>query len=192
MQRRSGFTLIELMVGLCITALLVTVLMAVYTQGTRGYYQIESQQLIDRAVETALMEMETATQNAMYAEMMNNRLVLTFPQDLSVKGKAIPYKQNEQPVYRTGELYAYYLSNSTGNPAQSGTTLWRGQVNSDGSITPEAQLASPITRFIPTVTTESSGMYVVIDMEAKMTIRAQTYKAVRQRVYLLQNANTWR
>lgn len=191
-QRQSGFTLTELMVGITVTAILVTVLMAVYTQGTRGYHHIESQQLIDRAIETALMEMETATRSAMYGEVANNRLVLVMPANHVAQKKATPQKTKEQPTYLQGTSYAYYLSDSTGSPVQRGTFLWRGEVGSDGSITPDMQLASPITRFVSTVIIESNGIYLVIDLESKMNIKAQTYKTARQRTYLLMNANTWR
>lgn len=192
MQRHAGFTLIELMIGVCVTALLVTVLMAVYSQGSRGYHHIESQQMMDRAVETALMEMETAAQEAMYAEIVNSRLLMTMPADRDASNNPIPHKEKEQPIYREGTVYAYYLSDSTGNPSRSGTTLWRGQVGLGGSITPDMQLAFPITRFVPSVITESNGMYLVLDLESMMNTRGQVYKAVRNRVYLLMNANTWR
>jgi len=187
-----GLTLMELLVGITVTAVLVTVLMAAYTQGTRDYHHVESQQLVDRAVETALMEMETAARDAMYAETVNKKLILTLPADINSKKEAVPKKKKESPVYDKGSSYAYYLSNSTGNPAQLGTYLWRGAVGSDGSITPDMQLASPITRFMHSVIIESNGMYLVIDFESMMRTRAQTYKTVRQRTYLLMNANTWR
>lgn len=192
MYRHHGFTLIELLIGVSVTALLVTVLMTVYNQGSRGYHHIESQQLTDRAVETALMEMETAAREAMFAEIVDNRLLVTMPADKDTSNNPAPSKMQDQLIYRGGTVYAYYLSDSTGNPLQPGTTLWRGQVGSGGSITPDMQLAFPITRFVPTVIIESSGMYLVIDVESTMNTKGLVYKAVRSRVYLLLNANTWR
>lgn len=192
MYRHHGFTLIELLIGVSVTALLVTVLMTVYNQGSRGYHHIESQQLTDRAVDTALMEMETATREAMYAEIVNDRLHLTMPADRDSYNNPLPHRNPEQPVYRSGPVYAYYLSDSSGSPIRSGSYLWRGQVGAGGSIAPDMQLAFPINRFVPTVITESSGMYLVIDIETTMNVRGQIYKAVRNRVYLLMNANCWR
>lgn len=192
MRQNYGFTLVELLIGVSVTALIVTVLMTVYNQGSRGYHQIETQQLTDRAVETALVEMETATREAMYAEIVNDRLHLTMPVNRDSYNNPLPDRNLDQPVYRTGPVYAYYLSDSSGSPTRSGTNLWRGQVGAGGSITPDMQLAFPINRFVTTVITESNGIYLVIHLETTMNVRGQIYKAVRDRVYLLMNANSWR
>jgi len=98
---------VEALIALAVAGLLVATLLMVYVQGTRGFTHLQTQALTERVVETALLEIESACRQAMFAEVENGRLILTFPQDRDAYGKPIPGEKKESPSYRHGGRMVY-------------------------------------------------------------------------------------
>lgn len=201
MRRQLGLTLMEALIGLAVGGLLIALLMGVYVQGTGGYSRIQAQNLTERVVELAFRAIENACDDAMYAEVKNGRLVLTYPRDTDANGNPVPVKRGEHPVFREGKKYVYYLSNVSGNPNRRGTILWRGTVSPSGSITPDAEWSMespirgrimPLREFTPSVRFNETGIVVTVQVRVQLNSGGMTYETQRQRSFLVRNANTWR
>jgi type II secretory pathway component PulJ len=202
MRHQQGLTLVEALIALAVAGLLVTTLLMVYVQGTRGFTHLQTQALSERVVETALLEIESACRQAMFAEVQNGRLILTFPRDQDAYGKPVPVKKKDSPVYRPGERMIYYLSDLSGALNRRGTILWRGTVANNGTLQPDRGWSlvantgqgriMPITEFTPTVQMESSGILVTLTVRSTIRSGEDTYETRRTRTFLVQNANAWR
>ncbi len=201
MRRHQGLSLMEALIALAVSGLLIALLMGVYVQGTGGYSRVQAQNLTERTVELAFRAIENACWDAMYAEVDNGRLILTYPRDTDAYGNPIPVRKGNTPVYRTGQRYAYYLSDTTGNPNRPGTILWRGRVSNSGVITPDREWSMesagrgrimPLVEFIPTVQINPTGITVTIQAKAQLRSGGEVYETRRQRSFLVRNANAWR
>ncbi len=201
MRRQQGLSLMEALIALAVSGLLIALLMGVYVQGTGGYSRVQAQHLTERTVELAFRAIESACWDAMYAEVDNGRLILTYPRDTDAYGNPIPVKKGDTPVYRTGQRYAYYLSDTTGNPNRPGAILWRGTVSNSGAITPDREWSMesaergrimPLVEFIPTVQINPTGITVTIQAKAQLRSGGEVYETRRQRSFLVRNANAWR
>ncbi len=200
MRLRQGLTLVEALIALAVAGLLVAALLTVYVQGMRGSTHLQSKALTERMVETALMEMESACRQAMFAEVKNGRLILTFPRDTDAYGKPIPRKVNDSPAYRKGAEIIYYLSDTSGALNRRGTVLWRAVING-ASIQPDRAWSllgngrgriTPITQFTPSVQISPAGVAVTLTVQSIIQSGEDRYETTRTRTFLVQNANTWR
>ncbi len=199
---QRGLTLVEALIALAVAGLIVATLLMVYVQGTRGFTHLQTQALTERVVETALMEIESACRQAMFAEVRSGRLILTFPRDRDTYGKPVPVKKKELPVYRLGERMIYYLSDSSGALNRRGNILWRGIVANNGSVQPDAGWSllgntgqgriMPITEFMPSVRVEPAGIVVTLTVRSTIQAGEDRYETRRTRTFLVQNANAWR
>ncbi|MER3402344.1 MAG: hypothetical protein C4336_04955 [Armatimonadota bacterium] len=201
MRRQAGLSLMEALVVLAVSGLLLALLMGVYVQGTSGYSRVQAQNLTERTVELTFRALENACWEAMYAEIENERLVLTYPRDTDAYGNPIPVRDKDRPTYREGQKYAYYLSDSTGHPLRQGTILWRGMVSPSGAITPDREWSlessgrgriMPLVEFVPTVQVNPTGIMVTVRVRAQLRSGGETYETRRQRSFLVRNANAWR
>jgi len=202
MHHRRGLTLVEALIALAVAGLLVATLLMVYVQGTRGFTHLQTQALTERVVETALLEIESACRQAMFAEVENGRLILTFPQDRDAYGKPIPVEKKETPTYRPGERMIYYLSDLSGAPNRRGNILWRGRVTSSGSIQPDPSWSlqgntgqgriMPVTELTPSVQVGPNGVAVTLTVRSTIQTGGDRYETRRTRTFLVQNANAWR
>lgn len=201
MRRRLGLTLMEAIIGIAVGGLLIALLMGVYVQGSGGYSRLQAQNLTERVVELAFRAIENACDDAMYAEVEGGRLILTYPRDTDAYGNPVPVKQGKHPVFREGEKYVYYLSDVSGNPNRTGTILWRGKIDSSGSITPDAEWSMesptrgriiPLREFKPSVQVNETGIVVTVQVRVQLKSGGITYETQRQRSFLVRNANTWR
>lgn len=202
MRVHKGFTLIESLIALSVTTLLVTLLLSVYVQGTSGYTHVQFQRIVETAVETAMLEIGTACRDAMYAKTQGTRLILLFPQDTDAYGHPIPTVGAGDPIYRPGNLFIYYLAGPSGSPATPGTILWQGKIDSNGTLIPDLSWSlmpgstrgriTPITTFIPVVTTARDGIYVTLVVEAVLRVHGTVYRARRQATWAIGNASSWR
>ncbi|CUU02983.1 MAG: type II secretion system GspH family protein [Fimbriimonadales bacterium] len=201
MRRQQGLSLMEALIALAVSGLLIALLMGVYVQGTGGYSRVQAQNLTERTVELAFRAIENACWDAMYAEVDNGRLILTYPRDTDAYGNPIPVKTGESPVYRAGQRYAYYLSDATGNPNRPGTILWRGTVSGSGTITPDREWSlessgrgriMPLVEFTPSVQVNPTGVTVTVQVRAQLRSGGEVYETRRQRSFLVRNANAWR
>ncbi len=200
MRRQKGLTLVEALIALAVAGLLVAALLTLYVQGTRGSTHLQSKALTERMVETALMEMESACRQAMFAEVKNGRLILTFPRDTDAYGKPMPVKAKDSPTYRKGTEMVYYLSDASGALNRRGTILWRG-ILSSSSVQPDTSWSllgngqgriMPITRFTPSVRILPAGVAVTLTVQSVIQSGEDRYETTRTRTFLVQNANTWR
>lgn len=201
MRCQKGLTLVEALIALAVAGLLVATLLMVYVQGTRGFTHLQTQALTERMVETALMEIESACRQAMFAEVKNGRLILTFPRDKDAYGKPVPVKKKEAPTYQPGERMIYYLSDMSGALNRRGNILWRGVVANNGAVQPDPSWSllgngqariMPITEFTPSVQVESAGIVVTLTVRSTIQTGEDQYETKRTRTFLVQNANTWR
>lgn len=206
MRAQRGLTLVEALIALVVAGLLVATLLMVYVQGTRGFTHLQTQALTERVVETALMEIESACRQAMFAEVNNGRLILTFPQDKDAYGKPVPVRKKEIPTYRAGERMIYYLSDTSGAlnppPGSPKNILWRGVIASNGSVQPDPSWSllgntgqgriMPITEFTPSVQIKPAGIVVTLAVRSTIQTGEDRYETRRTRTFLVQNANAWR
>ncbi len=200
-KRQRGLTLVEALIALAVAGLIVATLLMVYVQGTRGFTHLQSQSLTERIVEMALLEIESACRQAMFAEVKSGRLILTFPRDTDAYGKPIPVNKKDSPIYRPDTKMIYYLSDRSGAPNRRGTILWRGVLASDGSIQPDPSWSllgnghgriMPITEFTPTVQIDPAGIVVTLTVRSTIQSGGERYETRRTRTFLVQNANAWR
>lgn len=201
MRLQAGLSLMEALVVLAMSGLLIALLIGVYVQGTAGYSRVQAQNLTERTVELAFRALENACWEAMYAEIKNGRLVLTYPRDVDAYGNPIPVRDGNRPTYREGQKYAYYLSDHTGHPRRRGTILWRGRVSRSGAITPDREWSlepsgrgriMPLVEFVPTVQVNPTGITVTVEVRAQLRSGGETYETRRKRSFLVRNANAWR
>ncbi|GBC93111.1 hypothetical protein HRbin15_01598 [bacterium HR15] len=202
MRCQRGLTLMEALIALAVAGVLIATLLMVYVQGTRGFAHLQTQALTERVVETALMEIESACRQAMFAEVKNGRLILTFPQDKDAYGKPVPIKKKEVPTYRAGERIIYYLSDTSGALNRRGTILWRGLIANNGSVQPDPAWSllgntgqgriMPVMEFTPSVQIGSAGIVVTLTVRSTIQTGGDQYETRRTRTFLVQNANAWR
>jgi|FaiFalFF_MnMetaG_3_1042247.scaffolds.fasta_scaffold01535_3 type II secretory pathway pseudopilin PulG len=200
-NRQRGLTLVEALIALAVAGLIVATLLMVYVQGTRGFTHLQSQSLTERIAEMALLEIESACRQAMYAEVKGGRLILTFPRDTDTYGKPLPVDKNDSPTYRPGTKMIYYLSDPSGALNRRGTILWRGTLANNGSVQPDPSWSllgnrqgriMPLTEFTPSVQINPAGIVVTLTVRSTIQTGGERYETRRTRTFLVQNANTWR
>ncbi len=199
-RRQAGLTLVEALLVLAVGGTLITLLLMVYVQGTSRYSHLQTQSLSERIVENAFRAIEDACWRAMYAEVKNGRLIVTYPRDTDAYGNPLPYYDGKHIKYRAGQRYAFYLSDTTGNPNRRGTILWRGTVSNSGTITPDPEWSlyangqgriMPVVEFVPSVQFHSTGITVTVQVRSRIQARGDVYETVRTRSFSVRNANPW-
>lgn len=117
--RRPGFTLAEMLVAMVILGLIGGMVMTTYVSGAGLAIAVQNQDSAERQLCRALSELYEGITAARAVSLAGpNRIELAMAATDSVSGRlTLPQ--------RTGGYVAYYLSNNTGNPASTGTYLWR-------------------------------------------------------------------
>lgn len=190
----------ETLIAMTVTMVIAGVVLGIFTQGAKGFTDTQSRTLVNRAVETAEIEIGKMAKQAMNAEVVNGRLHLTMPKDTDAYGHPVPVKNDEEPEYRKGETFAFYLSDETGAIGASGNVLWMGEVDKKGKIAPDAQWSLqgaagriwPITKFVPIVEVGNAGICVKAEIESVWKVKDEQWTARRSLAQNLKNANSWR
>lgn len=126
-RRRSGVTLIELMIACGLTALIVTAVLGVYVYALqlweRGQAESGTYTTASLGIERICKVLEQGT----YAETdAYGNLKIWAPRDKETGGDYLPYwESNAEFRYRTGDEVIFYLSNHTGSSSATGDILWK-------------------------------------------------------------------
>lgn len=191
-KRQTGLSLIELLIGTAVMAVLGALLMGIFARGA-GRYNLETRQMIaDARLQNAFRLMERAARHAAQAEIDNGRLLIWQVMDTNPTGQPMPALVNGQLVYRTETAHVYYLSDMTGSLQQSGNCLWVGERDAQGTITPSEMLLDSIHRFDPQISVSTSGILVSIDIETRWTFGDHDFRSRTERKLLINCANTSR
>lgn len=190
----------ETLIAMTVTMVIAGVVLGIFTQGAKGFTDTQSRTLVNRAVETAEIEIGKMAKQAMNAEIVNGRLHLTMPKDTDTYGHPVPVMNDEEPEYREGETFAFYLSNETGAIGANGNVLWMGLVDDSGNIAPDSQWSLqgsngrvwPITKFVPIVEVGNAGICVKAEIESDWKVKDEQWVAKRSLAQNLKNANSWR
>jgi len=134
-----GFTLMEMMIAMTITALVFSVVADIFAAGTRQYALRASENIAMRQAASAFDRMTDDIRNAVRfsSGTVSGNPVYTFilPANTDVSGNYIPNSAGLAMLYAEGARVRYYLSNSNGEQTTTGgTVLWRATATSTGSV----------------------------------------------------------
>lgn len=135
-KRRSGFTLVELLIAASVTTVLLISLCGIYMSITQEWQrhmgQADALVAISRTFSAISSDLSTAIA-AQVVNMPDGRQVLIY----RLPGNKIdniytPVWSGGRLQFVQGEDKAYYLSNSSGSAQTGGNILWRGCVTWSG------------------------------------------------------------
>ena len=147
----DGFTLVELIVTILTLAVVVTALCDVFIANQKAWSRQSGKSSALIATGAALTSVGSYARNATYTRIFTrfssgDALVVCLPADRAY-GFYIPMNEHNDDYegepwdYQPGQSVVFYLSDSTGSYARSGSILWAGTV--PGSETPSAYNVTP-------------------------------------------------
>lgn len=123
-KRRSGFTLIEVVISTGIMAMVMGCTAAMMIATMKCYDSASARTFTDCDAATAMQMIVTDIREANEVKFIaNGNRLRIIPPEITEEGYYNRYKPD--PAHQ----YDYYLSDSTGVPGHDGTWLWRGKDN---------------------------------------------------------------
>lgn len=143
MNRRKGFSLVEVVLASALTVVVVGTLASVYSLATRQAARAVASINGTRQAQILATEIAKTVSNSVYCAVItsggNTGLRCTMPQNGTDKDgdgyldEYTPYIVSKRGIekFGRGKRVWYYFSDSTGNFTNTGTVLWRAQRNDD-------------------------------------------------------------
>lgn len=186
-RRRFGFTLLELVIGMGISAILAAALAGVCVYCWTGWNQVSARADALLIAQQALEEM---SQHVIEARSVQTETIsgnpcarVEFPMQQDGEGFYYPEWNGGALTYEYGYRQYFYTSNLGGSESNTGDNLWRGNY-SGGLIVPDASWSryydTGRCRFTDVTRLEFQG--AAVDRVIKITIQVTKTKGNAQAV----------
>lgn len=196
-RRRSGVTLIELMIACGLTALIVTAVLGVYVYALQLWDRGQAESSTYTTASLGMVRICKALEQATYADTdAYGNLKIWVPRDRETGGDYLPcWESNAQLAYHMGDEVIFYLSNYTGASSASGDILWKrvnGCPDTGWSMFPNSKQGrvSPVQSLsLQVVYVSGTRRLVQVTLTAQQKVGRKTESLTLKRYVYLRNHN---